>query len=177
MHFNVLICVCVWCIYMDTIVQAHTCMCEARGWCMSSSVALYLMFWDRVISHWAWGLPFQQDDWPSSPWDPLVPALPVLELQMSVPATSFHMDAEGLNSGPCVYKASTSPLSHCPQLWSFHWSLVDLNVDNGALSPGSLPSHHLCIRAAVGFLYISRIWYIASLCKVSHADDPCDCIS
>lgn len=116
-------------------------------------------------------------DWPSSPWNPLVPALPVLELQMSVTATGFHMDAEGLNSGPCVYRASTSPLSHCPQLWSFHWSLVVQNVDSGALSPGSLPSHHLCIRVAVGFLYISRIRYITSLWKVSHVDDPCDCIS
>lgn len=154
-----------------------TCACvKARGWCISSSVALYLMFWDRVVSHWAQGLPFQQDDWPSSPWDALVSALPVPELQMSVTATGFHMDAKGLDSGPHIYRASTSPLSHCPQLWSFHWSLVVQNVGNGALAPGSLPSHHLCIRAVVGLLYISRIWYITSLWKVSHVDDLWDCL-
>lgn len=34
-----------------------------------------------------------------------------------------------------------------------------------------------CIRAAVCLLYISRIRYITSLWKVSHVDDPWNCIS
>lgn len=80
---------------------------------MSSSIALLLVFWDRVI-HWTWNLPFQLGQLVSKPstcWG----------YGHMLPCLAFYVGVGDSNSGPHAPTASTLPTGQ--PLMSFLWSI------------------------------------------------------
>lgn len=127
---------------MYMYMNEHLCiMCvESTGQCLSSSITMYLIFWNR-ISHWMWRSLFNWGSRSVSSRNLLIPTSPVLGLQIHTKEGGFcYMYGGNPKSGShtCVINiSSTEPASQPLHIFLLKINFYVIYSDHDFLSCNS----------------------------------------
>jgi hypothetical protein len=135
--------------YIRRCIRVHL---ELRGQCLISySIALYLIWESRTISHWTWSSLTQQG-WQARPPGVLL-SLTVLGLQALTDTLSFLYWCLDLNSSLHAYGTSSLAIKPCLQpLYFKEWNLWWIAVSH------NLPSHWYDSAWRVNMLSLCRAY-------------------